>query len=171
MYFLGRTLYMYFLIISLCRFCARHFDRTPIKHQTSLIYFTHSLALPITNVFVSMYLSIRTKIKYISIFTLQKTKAVSKKCDPPPAARSASRRRRRRWTTALRRRPLGGSHAFGGPRRPSGAALRRPGGGTIWCRPRVLAAPLSGASSTRRRLTRGGAPFGASSPCALLIPY
>ena len=35
---MGRTFYMYFLIISLCRFCPRHFESTPIKHQTSLIY-------------------------------------------------------------------------------------------------------------------------------------
>ena len=45
----------------------------------------------------------------------------------------------------------GGPHALGGPRRPSGAALRRPGGGATWWRPRVLAAS-------------GWEPFGSFSP-------
>jgi hypothetical protein len=49
----------------------------------------------------------------------------------------------------------GGPHALGGPRWSSGAALRRPGGGATWWRPRALAASAT-------------APFGAfpRAPCS-----
>jgi hypothetical protein len=83
------------------------------------------------------------------------------------------------------------------PALDSGASSARRGGGSLWTpRPRArrpsatlgsgassarrwghMVAPtrfgghLSGASWTRRRLTRGGGAFGASTPCALLVLY